>query len=74
MPAPSLPSHETTRPTGEARFRKNWRGKLVLQCQFREYVADQALGEQPLVWRDAPEWALHHIRYHRHRLGLAPLL
>lgn len=74
MPAPSLPARSTGTPTGEARFRRNWRGRLVLQCEFRIYNGDSAMGEQPRVWRDAPEWSLRHIRHYRKTRGLEPLI
>lgn len=74
MPAPSLPGFVTDKPTGNARFRKNWRGKLVLECEFEIYSGDKAMGERPKVWRDAPEWALMYIRHYRQVRGLDPLI
>lgn len=74
MPAPSLPTGAEGNPTGEARFRKNWRGKLILECEVSIYNGDQAMGERPKVWIDAPHWALSHIRYHRQAKGLDPLI
>jgi hypothetical protein len=74
MPAPPTPIGAIGQPTGNARFRKDWRGRLVLECEFSIYKGDSAMGERPLIWRDAPHWALSHIRHHRKARGLDPLI
>lgn len=74
MPAPSTPSGFPDDITGNARFRKNFLGQMVLQYEVALYLGDKAMGDPPLVWRDAPSWALYHIRYWRNQKGLEPLI
>lgn len=74
MPAPSQPVGSPGTPTGDAKFRKGPFGKLILQYAYRPYIGDPAMGEAPILWADAPEWALSSIRYYRKHRGLEPLI
>lgn len=74
MPAPPLPSGFSGKPTGEARFREGFRGHLILQWAYKPYMTDDAMGEPPIVWADAPKWALRSIRYHRELRGMDALI
>jgi hypothetical protein len=74
MPAPATPVGAIGTPTGQVRFRRNMLGKLILQCEVKRYVGDIAMGKEPLLWIDAPEWALYHIRYYRKLHKMEPFL
>ena len=74
MPAPSTPSGFSGAITGNARFRQGLLGRMILQMECRPYSPDSAMGEPEPIWQDAPAWALRHIRYHRERRGLLPLI
>ncbi len=59
--------------TGNARFRKGWGGRLVLEIEY-EVGRDSALGGSTLAWRDATERDLFRVRWLRNSRGLEPLI
>jgi hypothetical protein len=61
-------------PTGNLRFRKGWRGRLVLEAEFISKVRDPAFGEDRLFWQDAIADDLWRIRYHREHNKMEPLI
>ena len=72
MPAPS--THYGRDVTGKARFRQDWRGKLVLEVEVKDRPLDRAMGEPSYRWIDACESDLYALRYYRKRNGLEPLI
>jgi hypothetical protein len=72
MPAPS--THYGRDVTGDARFRRGWGGRLVLQVLVEDRPLDTAMGEPTYRWIDAVESDLYPLRYHRKHRGLEPLL
>lgn len=59
--------------TGNARFRTDWRGRLVLEVEYSRY-RDRALGGPVLAWRDATDRDLFRTRWMRKHKGLEPLI
>lgn len=72
MPLPPTPRGRDPM-TGEARFRRNLFGQLILQLEERPY-RDPARGTAPTVWRDAGELDLWRLRATRAARGLEPLI
>lgn len=64
MPAPP-PRMYRSEPTGNLRFRKGWKGCLVLEAEFVSPVRDPAFGEDRLFWQDAIADDFYRIRYWR---------
>ncbi|WP_305096468.1 hypothetical protein [Croceibacterium aestuarii] len=59
--------------TGNARFRKHWSGRLILQVEYERF-RDEALGGSVLAWRDATDHDLYRTRWMRKHRGLEPLI
>lgn len=59
--------------TGNVRFRKDWRGRLVLEMEVSRY-RDDALGGSTLTWRDCTEGDLSRVRKTRRQKSLEPLI
>ena len=59
--------------TGNARFRTDWRGRMVLQVEYEKH-RDIALGGNTLEWRDAVPSDLLRTRHMRKVRGMEPLI
>lgn len=59
--------------TGNARFRADWRGRLILEVEY-EQRRDCALGGPVLAWRTATDRDLFRTRYMRKQKRLEPLI